>query len=96
MATWRKLISCAMKENDETWDDAVMANASLPEHSEDSEPPGLDAEFDSGYGGPEVCKFLVWTSRFVYFPCCYDGSEWAASAPIAPVEGLTQAHIGGY
>ena len=96
MATRRNIIAGSMKENGETWADVVAENVAVSDYQPDGSTPSLDAEFDSGYGGPEGCRFLVWTSRFVYFPCCYDGSEWADCAPLAPSAGLTQAHIGGF
>ena len=43
-----------------------------------------DVEFDSGYGGTEGKPFLAWSNNYVYFPVCYDGSEWIERVPRGP------------
>jgi hypothetical protein len=54
----------------------------------------FDVAFSDGYGGTEGPGVLAWTEQRVYFPVCYDGSEWIQSAPRNPqAEG--QAHVGG-
>jgi hypothetical protein len=42
------------------------------------------AEFNDGYGATEGAPFTVWTEERVYFPICYDGSEWIGSAARNP------------
>jgi len=86
MVTWRELIAEAMELNGETWDD-VDSIALEPGDS-------LDVEFDNGYGGEEGCKFTVWTENYVYFPLCYDGSEWCGSASRNPND-VAMSHQGG-
>lgn len=41
----------------------------------------LNFDFDDGFGGEEGVSFTAWTKSRVYFPACYDGSEWIASVP---------------
>lgn len=58
----------------------------------------LDVEFDDGYGDIEGLPFAAWTTNYVYFPLCYDGSEWVGYAHRNPTESATQypiAHQGG-
>ena len=54
----------------------------------------LIAEFDNGFGGIEGVPFTAWGEKFVYFPICYDGTEWVGSAPRNPCETKC-AHQGG-
>lgn len=84
MTTWRELISDAMSYRGETWDDV---EASVGAES-------FDVVFDAGYGGEEGKPFTVWTAKRVYFPACYDGSEWCASVSRVP-DGKATKHIGG-
>ena len=53
-----------------------------------------DLMFHVGYGGENGKPFTAWSERRVYFPCCYDGSEWVGSAPRNPCDEPT-AHQGG-
>ena len=81
LATWRVMLANAVAD-----DGPVIAVA--PSESV------LDVEFDSGYGETEGAPMLAWTATHVYFPVCYDGSEWVDSAPRNPtVDG--QEHVGG-
>lgn len=87
----------ALARHGEHWDDVEdMALAVNPGrwYGDEPPPPSLDAPFDTGYGGPEGCHFTVWTGTRVYFPACYDGSEWVASVPRFP-NGEAVAHVGG-
>ena len=86
MTTWRKEISDALDENNETWQD-VVGNTLRNDQ--------LDAEFDGGYGMPEGEPFTVWTSENVYFPWVYDGREGVACVPRNPNDSPT-SHIGGW
>lgn len=41
-------------------------------------------------------SFCVWTEKFVYFPVCYDGDEWAGFVPRNPdMKFMTTWHGGG-
>lgn len=50
--------------------------------------------FDAGFGIEQGSEFTIWTARRVYFPACYDGSEWVASVSRHP-DAEPTAHIGG-
>lgn len=54
----------------------------------------LDRKFDNGFGGEEGAPFTAWSKDFVYFPICYDGSEWVGYAPRNPCD-VKMAHQGG-
>ena len=73
------------KKNNETWAD-IVSNTMTDKD--------MDRPFDDGYGAEEGCEFTVWTENFVYFPACYDGSEWVASVARNP-NGNPTRHIGG-
>lgn len=84
MTTWRK----RFEEERENEEDASPVVAVAPDEAT------LDVEFDAGYGGENGRPVLIWTEQRVYFPVCYDGSEWIGSAPRNPTtEG--QGHVGG-
>jgi|ETNvirnome_2_130_1030620.scaffolds.fasta_scaffold00320_28 hypothetical protein len=55
----------------------------------------VDYDFDSGFGGTESHPIMAWTQTRVIFSVCYDGSEWLASAPRNPTDGITPQHYGG-
>jgi len=80
MATWRRLIK------DEAENDVIIA-CTLTDKE-------LDKEFDSWYGEIEGAPFTAWSKTRVYFPICYEGSEWVGSAPRNPCEEKTE-HMGG-
>jgi len=84
-STWRKEITLALKANNEKWGDIIVCTLTTDQ---------CDEEFDGGFGCVEGKAFTVWTARNVYFPICYDGSEWAGSAPRNPSDKETQ-HQGG-
>lgn len=86
MATWRELIKGALEECGETWDD--IEGNTLTES-------GLDVEFYDGYGGEEGLPFTMWTVNHVYFPVCYDGSEWCGYVPRNVCNKPTGHHGGG-
>lgn len=85
MATWRNLLQRALKFNEETFED-IVANTMTE--------VDMDQEFNAGWGTPEGCPFTIWTEKNVYFPACYDGSEWVASVSRNP-DGHPTDHIGG-
>lgn len=85
MTTWRKALTIAMRGNRESFAD--IEGSTLTEAQ-------LDASFDDGWGGTKGVPFTVWTKTRVYFPVCYDGSEWVADIPRNP-NGEATSHVGG-
>jgi len=83
--TWRKELVGTLAEYGETFADVVSNTMSDEE---------MDKEFDAGYGCEEGLPFTVWTKQRVYFPLCYDGSEWVGSASRNP-DGHPMSHQGG-
>jgi hypothetical protein len=82
---WRKEIDNALRCNKECWRDIYECTLTQEE---------LNKEFDPGYGGEEGLPFTVWTKDYVYFPACYDGSEWVAWVHRNP-DGHATSHVGG-
>ncbi|MCP9270475.1 hypothetical protein M5U04_20995 [Xenorhabdus sp. XENO-1] len=85
MATWRELLEQEMKDHCD--DISLIEFSTLTDEQ-------MDIEFDNGYGAEQGIPFTVWTRERVYFPCCYDGSEWVGSVSRHPDENPTE-HIGG-
>lgn len=85
MTTWRKAITTALNENQETWNDVEACTLTQVE---------LDIAFDDGYGGSSGEPFTMWTHNHVYFPIVYDGAEWAGSVARHP-NGKSTPHQGG-
>lgn len=83
--TWKKGLTDALAENGETWADVEANTLSEAE---------MATEFDDGYGGEEGAPFTMWTKGYVYFPICYDGSEWVGSVARHP-NGKPTRHQGG-
>ncbi|MNU53393.1 hypothetical protein D3C71_424260 [compost metagenome] len=83
--SWRELIGFEMAAHDEGWKDIV--SITLTDRD-------LNRKFDSGYGGEEGKPFTAWTKNRVYFPICYDGSEWCGSVSRNP-DGQPTHHQGG-
>lgn len=81
MTTWRKEINNALPEGE-----SIIA-CTLSEKE-------LDIEFDDSYGGTEGLPFTAWSENCVFFPLCYDGSEWCGLAPRNPC-GAKLEHQGG-
>lgn len=69
----------------ETWEDVEKHTFKRGE---------MDVPFDNGYGGVCGVPFTLWTRKRVYFPACYDGSEWAQSVPRHPCNQIV-GHVGG-
>ena len=96
MATWRELITFEMSRYGESWDDveaAVIDN--IGQWSpRDCIVADFDHDFDDGYGSENGAAFTVWTANHVYFPACYDGSEWCGSVSRNPCD-TPNKHIGG-
>lgn len=85
MATWKKFLEEAMSDRNETLADLIATTLTEAD---------MAAEFDAGYGGEEGVPFTAWTENTVYFPCCYDGSEWVGSVSRHP-DGKPTEHQGG-
>ena len=85
--TWRTEITAEMNKRKDVWSHSTICTL-------DDE--GLDETFDDGYGGINGKAFTLWTDRFVYFPVCYDGSEWCGSVPRNPgyPDGTPNEHVG--
>jgi hypothetical protein len=83
--TWKELITDAMENSKESWDDVV--SCTLTENE-------LEKKFDGGYGGSEGKPFTLWTKKRVYFPVVYDGSEWVESVSRRP-DKKPSGHFGG-
>jgi len=83
--TWRSVLIEALTTHGEVWGDIVSSTLTDEQ---------LDRTFDDGWGGAKGGPFMVWTANWVYFPACYDGSEWVASVSRHP-DGHATNHIGG-
>ena len=87
MTFWKQEIDARMKLNGDSW---INVEAFVPS----STFRWLYVEFNGGFGGIQGPPFTLWTKDFVYFPVCYDGSEWCGSAPRNPCDIVTE-HQGG-
>jgi len=38
--------------------------------------PILTKNFQTGYGGPQMPRFIAKDNKYIYFPAQYDGSTW--------------------
>jgi len=83
--TWREELTNVLKSNGDSFQDIIHCTL---------DDAGLDKAFDPGYGGTEGEPFTAWTAGYVYFPLCYDGSEWVGSAPRNPCD-IALDHQGG-
>lgn len=72
LMSWRELMEDAFLINDDSWDNLVQFNGDI------------DTKFDCGYGSEQGPSFTLWTTKYVYFPLEYDGSEWVGWAPRNP------------
>jgi hypothetical protein len=54
----------------------------------------IDYDFSSGFGSKNGFSFTAWTKDKVYFPVCYDGSEWISDVPRNPCD-IATSHQGG-
>ena len=84
MANWYKMLEDEFALNGDVFADMICTR------TEDE----LKEEFDPGYGREEGKPFTAWGEKYVYFPVCYDGSEWVSSVPRNPCS-LHTCHIGG-
>jgi len=87
--TWRELIDKAFIEANDAPFNSESRWCFTIKH-----PTDLDKSFDPGYGGPEGSSFTAWGHNFVYFPVCYDGSEWVGFVSRHPNNTPTD-HLGG-
>lgn len=85
MDSWEQLFAEAFELTGESWADVVSSTMTSEE---------MRAKFHAGYGGTEGIAFTVWTERKVYFPICYDGSEWVGFVSRNP-DGQPTEHQGG-
>ena len=85
MSNWKEMLTDVMQERGETLADIESNTLSDDE---------MVKEFYAGYGGIEGAPFTVWTANTVYFPICYDGSEWVGSVSRNP-DGRPTGHFGG-
>jgi hypothetical protein len=82
------------------WKDEIMSmiDSESGEVFEYSNPPidsvEMTTDFDNGYGSERGCPFIAFSNTNVYFPVCYDGSEWVGSAP-RNYPANPQQHQGG-
>ena len=85
MENWKKLLETAMQERGETLADLVSTTLS----DED-----MTTEFYGGHKAEqEGVPFTAWSENTVYFPVCYDGSEWVGSVSRHP-DGKSTPHQG--
>ena len=84
ITTWRKEFEKAFEFTGDSMENIICTLT----------PDELDVEFDSGYGGTNGTPFTAWSDNYVYFPACYDGSEWISFVSRNP-DGKPTEHIGG-
>ena len=84
LCNWKEMLEERMAANGETWDD-VEANTMTEQE--------MVREFDYGYGVVEGAPFTLWTKNHVYFPLCYNGTEWVGSVSRNP-DGKPTQHQG--
>ena len=84
--SWREMF---VEEFEETGDNFENTVITLSQEE-------LDVKFDSGYGATEGQEFTAWSKDWVYFPICYDGSEWIGRVSRNPNGKATPHQGGGY
>lgn len=84
MTTWREELAFAMSERGEANEQFECTLT----------PAELDERFDPSCGVINGKPFTAWTEKSVYFPICYDGSEWVGSVSRHP-DGKPTNHQGG-
>lgn len=85
MATWQEMLK---EEFERRGDDFSQIICTLTEEER-------LVEFNDSFGSEEGKPFTAWGEHYVYFPVCYDGSEWVGSAPRNPCDIVTKHHGGG-
>ena len=84
--TWKGMLDYELLKNGESWDD-VEENTMTDND--------MYREFESSFKQhAQGAPFTVWTKNRIYFPCCYDGSEWVGSVS-RNLDGKATKHIGG-
>lgn len=83
--TWREELTEAMTQRGESWADVEACTL---------DDAGLDKAFNSGFGSSEGAAFTCWTTKSVYFPVTYDGSESVGFVSRHP-DGKPTGHWGG-
>lgn len=83
--SWKELFEDKFKDIGDSWEN--VESSTLTEEQ-------LNRSFDSGYGIEEGDPFTVWTKNYVYFPVCYDGSEWIGCVARNP-DNKPTTHQGG-
>ena len=91
LTCWRTEIESVMRGVGDSMDNLVAA---APPADWGADPDWLDWDFNDGFGAENGVPFLVWTDDWVYFPVCYDGSEWVGAVPRNPRNEPTE-HFGG-
>lgn len=61
MQSWKTLLDYEIRENGESWDDVESNTMTEAE---------MEKEF---IFSADACAFTIWTKKYVYFPCEYDG-----------------------
>lgn len=82
---WKELIIECMSKVGETLEDIESNTMSEKQ---------MVRKFDSGWGATNGKPFTIWTKNRVYFPACYDGSEWVSFVSRNP-DGKPTDHQGG-
>ena len=82
--SWNRLLKLEMEMRGENFDERVCT---LDEDA-------MNTEFYDGFGHIQGQPFTAWGKDWVYFPICYDGSEWVGSAPRNPCD-ISLEHQGG-
>ena len=86
LTCWRDELNRAFAVTGEGWDDIEAMTL---------DDAALDRRFDAGWGTTDGDPFTVWTSRFVYFPWRYDGSQSVARVSRNPDRSATKPIGGG-
>ena len=85
MGNWYDMLQEIMEEDGEDFSKKICTV------SDDA----LKVKFNPGYKGSKEGKpFTAWGEKWVYFPICYDGSEWIGHAPRNPCD-ISMEHQGG-
>ena len=78
MSTWKIKINDYAEQWGESCEDITFIWGKL-----DDELNPLTIEFDDDFGGTEGIPFRGYSETRIYFPICYDGSEWVGSVPVS-------------
>jgi hypothetical protein len=83
--SWKEMFESKFKETGDSFETLVttLTEKQMNEH------------FHYGYGGTEGYPFTAWSENWVYFPVCYDGSEWIGKVRRNPCDVATDHQGGG-